>query len=240
MHFGLTNAPATFQRLMNSIFTDVLDTFVVVYLDDILIFSKNPADHSAHVKEVLTHLRKHQLYTKPETCEFSVNTTEFLGFVVSPSGISMAQDKVNAILKWPAPKNVKQVQSFLGFANFYQCFIFNYSDTVIPLTCLTRKDTAWSWDSKANSTFQSLKQSFTSAPVLTHWSPDTPILVETDALDYALAGIISSLTPDGEIHPIAFHSRTFTDTECNYDTHDKELMAIFECFKVWHHYLEGS
>jgi hypothetical protein len=104
---------------MNSIFADVLDTFVVVYLDDILIFSKNPTDHSAHVKEVLTCLWKHQLYTKPEKCEFSVNTTEFLGFVVSPLGISMAQDKVNAILKWPALKNIKQVQSFLGFTNFY-------------------------------------------------------------------------------------------------------------------------
>ena len=240
MHFGLTNALATFQRFMNSVFLDVLDKFIVVYLDDILIFSKDPAEHQANVREVLTRLRKYHLYAKAEKCEFSVNTTEFLGFVVSPSGISMAQSKVDAILKWPTPKNLKQVQSFLGFANFYRRFIFNYSDIVVPLTRLTRKGTSWDWHSKADSAFRTLKESFTTAPVLTHWSPDYPMLVETDASDYALAGIISTLTPDGEIHPIAFHSRTFTDTERNYDTHDKELLAIFESFKVWRHYLEGS
>jgi len=240
MHFGLTNAPATFQRFMNTVFADVLDKYVVVYLDDILIFSKNPEEHQENVRDVLARLRKHHLFAKPEKCEFAVNTTEFLGFVVSPSGISMAQSKVDSILKWPAPKTVKQVQSFLGFANFYRRFIFNYSDIVIPLTRLTRKGASWDWSNKADAAFRSLKQSFTEAPVLTHWSPDNPMLVETDASDYALAGIISAITPDGEIHPIAFHSRTFTETECNYDTHDKELLAIFESFKVWRHYLEGS
>jgi hypothetical protein len=240
MHFGLTNAPATFQRLMNSIFSDILDGFVVIYLDDILIFSKNPSDHAAHVREVLSRLRKHRLFAKPEKCEFSVDSTEFLGFVVSPSGVSMAQDKVDTILKWPAPRNVKQVQSFLVFANFYQRFIFNYSDIVVPLTRLTCKDVPWNWDTKSKAAFCSLKESFTQAPVLTHWSLDAQILVETDASDYALAGIISSLSPDGKIHPITFHSRTFTNPELNYDTHDEELLAIFECFKVWRHYLEGS
>jgi len=240
MHFGLTNAPATFQRFMNTVFSDVLDKYVVVYLDDILIFSRNPEEHKDNVHEVLSRLWKHRLYAKPEKCEFSVNTTEFLGFVINLSGISMAQSKVDAILKWPTPKNVKQIQSFLGFANFYRRFIFNYSDIVVPLTRLTRKGAAWDWTNKADAAFRSLKQSFTKAPVLTHWSPNHPMLVKTDASDYALAGIISMMTPDGEIHPIAFHSRTFTDTERNYDTHDKELLAIFESFKVWRHYLEGS
>jgi len=240
MHFGLTNAPATFQCLMNTIFADCLDTFIVIYLDDILIFSKNPEEHWEHVREVLTRLRKNQLFAKPEKCEFSVNKTEFLGFKISPNSISMSQSKVDAILKWPTPKNLKQVQSFLGFANFYWRFVFNYSDIVIPLTRLTRKLAPWNWRSEADTTFRALKQAFTKAPVLIHWSPDTPVLVETDASDYALAGIISSISPDGEIHPIAFHSCTFTDTKWNYDTHDKELLAIFECFKIWHHYLEGS
>jgi hypothetical protein len=240
MHFGLTNAPATFQHFMNSVFSNVLDKFVVIYLDDILIFSKNPEEHKANVREVLLCLQKHNLYANPNKCEFSVDTTEFLGYVISPSGISMSQSKVNTILKWPAPKNVKQIQSFLGFANFYQCFIFSYSDIVIPLTRLTHKGISWDWSNKCDAAFRQLKQAFTEAPVLTHWSPDYPMLVETDASDYALAGIISGITPDGELHPIAFHSRTFTDTECNYDTHDKELLAIFESFKVWHHYLEGS
>ena len=123
-----------------------------------------------------------------------------------PSSISMAQSKVNAILKWPMPRNVKQVQSFLGFAIFYHHFIFNYSDIVVPLMHLTHKGSSWDWNTKADSTFQSLKESFMQAPVLTHWSPDYPMLIETNASDYALAGIISTLMPDGEIHPIAFHS----------------------------------
>jgi len=119
MHFSLTNALATFQQLMNTIFADCLDYFVVVYLDDILIFSKNPEEHTNHVCKVLMHLQKNSLFAKPEKCKFSVNTTEFLGFVISPNSISMSKSKVDAILQWPTPKNLKQVQSFLGFANFY-------------------------------------------------------------------------------------------------------------------------
>jgi len=240
MHFSLTNAPATFQCYMNSIFSDILDQYVVVYLDDILIFSKNPEEHQKHVLDVLERLKKHGLYVKPEKCEFSVKSTEFLGFIISPSGISMSQSKVDAILKWPAPKNVKQIQSFLGFANFYRRFIYNYSNIVIPLTRLTRKGIPWDWTNKVDSAFRALKTAFTEAPVLTHWSPDNPMLVETDASDYAIAGIISSITSNGEIHPIAFHSHTLTDAKLNYDTHDKELLTIFKSFKTWRHYLEGS
>ena len=240
MHFGLTNAPATFQHYMNSIFSDILDKYVVVYLDNILIYSKSPEEHDEHVTEVLTRLRKHQLYAKAEKCKFDVDTTEFLGFVVNPSSISMAQSKVDAILKWPAPQTIKQIQSFLGFANFYRRFIFNYSNIVVPLTCLTHKGASWNWSNKCDEAFHTLKQAFTEAPVLMHWSPDYLILIKTNASNYALASIVSTITPNGDIHLIAFHSCTFTNTECNYDTHDKELFAIFECFKVWCHYLEGS
>jgi len=119
MHFGLTNTLATFQQLMDTIFTDCLDYFIVVYLDDILIFSKNPEEHTKHIRKVLVHLQKNLLFTKLEKCKFSINTTEFLGFVISPDSISMSKSKVDTILQWPTPKNLKQVQSFLGFANFY-------------------------------------------------------------------------------------------------------------------------
>ena len=130
-----------------------LDTFIIIYLDDILIFSKNPKEHQEHVREVLTCLQKNQLFAKPEKCEFSINKTEFLGFEISPNSISMSQSKVDAILKWPTPKNLKQVQSFLGFANFYRHFVFNYSDIVIPLTRLTHKLAPWNWSSKADTMF---------------------------------------------------------------------------------------
>jgi len=152
----------------------------------------------------------------------------------------MAEDKVKCILEWPEPRKVKDIQSFLGFANFYRCFINNYSAITIPLTRLTRKGLPWNFTEDCRESFNKLKQAFTSAPILTHWTPDCPLIVETDASDYALAAILSQYTSDGELHPVAFHSRTFTSPELNYDVHDKELLAIFEAFQRWRHYLEGS
>src|SRR5262249_15461967 len=126
-----------------------------------------------------------------------------------------------------------------GFANFYQRFIHDYSRIAVPLTRLTRKDAPWVWSVDCQSSFDELKRSFISAPILTHWIPDAPIVVETDASDYALTAILSTYI-NGDIHPIAFHSQTFNLAELNYDVHDKELLAIFEAFQKWRHYLEGT
>jgi len=240
MLFGLTNALAAFQCFMNDSFSDLLDVCVVVYLDDILIYSDDITQHRKHVKEILKRLRKVGLYVKAEKCGFHSDSVEYLGYVLSPSGLTMSNAKVKTIQEWLEPKKVKDIQSFLGFANFYRRFIFNYSDIVIPLTCLTRKDTPWNFDEDCKKAFNTLKQAFTSAPILTHWVPDAQLVVETDASDYALAAILSIMTKDNEIHPVAFHSRTFSALELNYDVHDKELLAIFEAFKMWRHYLEGS
>jgi len=240
MPFGLTNAPAAFQRFMNDIFSDLLDVTVIVYLDDILIFSDDPADHKKHVREVLRRLRKHGLYARPDKCLFSVDTCSYLGFILSQEGLRMDPAKVQAISGWPEPKKVKDIQSFLGFANFYRRFISDYSAIVVPLTRLTRKGVKWNFSDEARKSFETLKLAFTTAPVLTHWIPNRPIIVETDASDYALGAILSIENEDGEIHPVAFHSRSFTPAELNYDTHDKELLAIFAAFKIWRHYLEGS
>ena len=128
----------------------------------------------------------------------------------------------------------------MGFANFYRRFIPRYSDIVIPLTRLTRKDVPWNFDDRCRAAFESLKLSFTSAPILSHYVPDRPLVVETDASDYAITGILSQYEPDGEIHPIAFFSRSLQAAELNYDIHNKELLAIFSCFKAWRHYLEGT
>ena len=213
MPFGLTNAPMAFQRFINDIFSNLLDICVMIYLDDILIYSNNMSEHHWHVKEVLKCLYKTGLYAKAEKCKFHSKSVKYLGYIFSPSGLIMSNDKVKIIQDWLKPKKVKDIQSFLGFANFYHWFIFNYSDIVIP---------------------------FTSAPILTHWIPDAQIIVETDALDYALAAILSIVNKDNEVHSVAFHSRTFTAAELNYNTHNKELLAIFEAFKIWWHYLEGS
>ena len=240
MPFGLSNAPAVFERFMNDIFSDLLDVCVIVYLDDILIYSDDMSQHKKHVKEVLRRLRQHGLYANAEKCEFHKDTVEYLGFILSPNGLLMSKEKVQTIIDWPEPRKVKDVQSFLGFANFYRRFIFGYSEITIPLTRLTRKNAPWNFDSNCRAAFEKLKEEFTHAPVLTHWIPDAKIILETDASDYALAAIFSVYTPDGEIHPVAFHSRSFNPAELNYDTHDKELLAIFEAFKHWRQYFEGS
>jgi len=132
---------------------------------------------------------------------------EYLGYVLSPSGLTMSDAKVKTIQEWLEPKKVKNIQSFLGFTNFYRCFIFNYLDIVIPLTRLTRKNISWNFDNDCRMAFNTLKQAFISAPILTHWVPDAQLVVETDASDYTLAAILSIMTKDNEIYPAAFHSR---------------------------------
>jgi len=240
MPFGLTNAPAAFQRFVNTIFADMLDVCIVVYLDDILIYSKDMESHQQHVREVLRRLWLHGLFAKPEKCEFHSDSVEYLGYRLSPDSLTMSPDKIQTISDWPEPQKVKDIQSFLGFANFYCRFIFNYSDIVVPLTRLTRKDTPWNFSEDCRRSFNALKHAFTTAPILTHFILDTPIIVEADASDYAVAGILSITCADGEIRPVAYYSRTLTAPELNYDTHDKELLAIFKAFRNWRHYLKGS
>jgi len=187
--------------------------------------------YRSHVKEVLKRLQKARLYAKAEKCEFHSDSVEYLGYVLSPSGLNMSNAKVKTIQEWPEPKKVKDIQSFLGFANFYRRFIFNYSDIVIPLTHLTRKDTPWNFDDKCREAFDTLKQAFISASILMHWVPDAQLVMETDVSDYALVAILSIMTKDNKIHPVAFHSQMFSTLELNYDIHDKELLAIFKAFK---------
>src|SRR5882672_6289836 len=213
---------------MNDIFADMIDVIVIIYLDDILIYSDNISEHKAHVREVLRQLHANRIFSRADKCEFHVTSCKYLGYMLSPEGLTMALYKVQIIQDWPEPRKVKDVQSFLSFANFYHCFIYGYSEITVPLMCLTCKGTPWHFSNECQSAFEALKKAFITAPVLTHWIPDTQITVETDASDYALAAVISITTPTGELHPIAFHSRTFSALELNYDIHDKELLVIFE------------
>ena len=230
---GLTNAPAAFQRFMNDIFADMIDINVIVYLDDILVYSNDLSEHKRHVREVLWRLRANGLFAHADTCEFHITSCEYLGYMLSPDGLTMASNKVQIIQDWPEPRKVKDIQSFLGFANFYRRFIYGYSSIAVPLTRLTRKGISWHFTDECCSAFNALKKAFTSAPVLTHWITDVPITVETDTSNYALAAVLSVMTPSGELHMVAFHSRTFHTPEHNYDVHDKELLAIYEAFKRW-------
>lgn len=238
MPFGLTNAPATFQAFMNDIFKDFLDIFVIVYLDDILIFSTNQTEHNKHVSLVLQRLQDHQLFCKLEKCAFDQPKVEFLGYIITAEGISMDPTKVTTILDWAPPKKLKEVQSFLGFTNFYRRFITNYSSTVIPLTNLTKKDTPFQWTKDCSQAFEALKKAFSTTPVVAHVQPDQHFTLETDASDFALGAVLSQRNPTtNALHPVAFHSRKFSPAEINYDVHDKELLAIIDAFKVWRQYV---
>jgi len=157
---------------MNNIFSDLLDVCVMIYLDDILIYSNNMSQHHRYVKKVLKCLRKAGLYAKAEKCEFHSKSVEYLGYILSPFSLTISDDKIKIIQDWLEPKKVKDIQSFLGFANFYCRFIFNYSDIVIPLTHLIWKDIPWKFNSSCQDAFKSFKKAFTSAPILTHWIPD--------------------------------------------------------------------
>ncbi|KAF8754653.1 hypothetical protein RHS01_05919 [Rhizoctonia solani] len=240
MPFGLTNAPAAFQHFMNDLFRDLIDVTVVIYLDDILIFSENPEDHPAHVREVLSQLMKNQLFCKLLKCHFHVTTVDYLGIVISPSGFSMDQKKVEAVTSWPQPRTVKQVQAFLGFINYLRRFIPNFSSVARPLHNLTRKEIPWSWGDPEEAAFQELKTLVTRSPVLIHSNPKLPYYLETDASGVAMGAILSQRGPDNRLHPIAYMSKSFSGAEANYDTHDKELLAIIKALEEWRIFLEAT
>ncbi|SAL96256.1 hypothetical protein [Absidia glauca] len=240
MPFGLTNAPASFQALINNVLREFLDICVVVYLDDILVFSTNQEDHDHHVKRVLKCLRDAGLYIKAEKCEFDKSEVEFLGFRIGAAGVSMDPAKVKTITDWPPPKTVHDVQVFLGFANFYRRFIRSYSKLTTPITNLLKKNTKFNWSEQTQQVFNQLKETFTTAPILQLFDPDLPCTIETDASNFAIAGVINQTGSDGILHPIAFYSRKMLPAEVNYDVYDKEMLAIIDSFKQWRHYLEGS
>ena len=225
---------------MNVIFVDMIDINVIVYLDNILVYSNDLTEHRQHVWEVLRRLHPNSLFAHADKCKFHITTCEYLRYMLSPNGLTMAQNKVQIIQDWPEPCKVKDIQSFLGFANFYCRFIYEYSRIVIQLTHLTHKNVPWNFTNECHSAFNTLKKAFTTAPVLTHWIPDTQITVKPDASDYALTAILSITTLPASCTPLHSTPRCSKLPKCNYDVHNKELLVIVEAFTHWQHYLEGS
>ena len=239
MPFGLCNAPASFQAMMNEIFSDLLDVGVIVYIDDILIYSKTEEEHKKLVRTVVERLKAHGLCGSIDKSCFHVNEVDFLGFVVKVDGIGMNQKKIEEILNWKSPECTKHVQKFLGFTNFYRRFILKYSDICRPLTDLTKKEVPFVWSEECEAAFQELKHRFTSGPILVHFHSDRKTIVETDASDFALGCVLSQLQDDKTTRPVAFHSWKFNSAELNYDVHDKEMLAIVVAFKEWEHMLKS-
>ncbi|CCO36331.1 hypothetical protein RSOLAG1IB_11709 [Rhizoctonia solani AG-1 IB] len=240
MTFGLTNAPAAFQYFMNNLFQDLLDVYVIIYLDNILIFSRDEVKHEFHVHKVLQCLEAGQLFCKGSKCEFHCTKVEYLGIIVSDQGFSLDKLKIQAVQEWPVPTTVKQVQSFLGFANFLQQFVANFSHMARPLHNLVKKETPWKWTEREQAAFRGLKQEITEALVLAHANPNKAYFLETDASGAALGSVLSQHQEDGQLHPIGFLSESFKGAEVNYNTHDKELLAIIRLLEHWRIYLEAT
>lgn len=233
--FGLTNAPATFQTAMNAIFRPFLHKFVLVYLDDILIYSKTPEEHRVHLQQVLDVLREHQLYANRKKCSFAQPEVTYLGHVVSAAGVKVDPRKTAAVAEYPTPCNLSQLRSFLGLATYFRKFIRNFAHMAAPLHRLSRKDEPWHWSPACSSAFDAIKQALTTAPCLAFPDFSQPFEVHTDA---SLHGIGAVLYQNGR--PLAFESRRLTPAEVNYATGEQELLAVVHALTVWRCYLEGS
>jgi hypothetical protein len=240
MFFGLTNSPATFQALMNTIFADLVAAGkVAVYLNDILIYSSTLDEHRNTTHEVLQRLLTHDLYLRPEKCEFDREEVEYLGLIIKEGQVTMDPVKVKAIADWPTPRNLHELQGFLGFANFYRRFIKDFAKIARPLNDLTKKDVQWTWNRSQHRAFQTLKETFLQKPILVVWEPNRPTRLEIDALGYATGGVLLQKLDDDRWHPVAFRSQSMIDAERNYEIYDKEMLAIIRTLEDWRHYLEG-
>ena len=238
--FGLTNGPSNYQHYMNDVLFEFINKFCQAYLDDILIYSKTKKEHINHVCLVLAKLRQAGLQVDIHKCEFHVQETAFLGVILSTEGLRMDPKKVQAVIEWPTPTSLKQVQGFIGFCNLYRRFIKDFSKIVRPMMKLTQKDTLFEWSPACQSSFDSLKEKITSAPVLRHYDRSRKAVLETDSSDYVNGGVLSQEDDEGDLHPVAFYSKNMLPAECNYEIYDKELLAIIRCFEHWRPELEST
>jgi hypothetical protein len=235
MSFGLTNAPAYFMYLMNSIFMNELDKFVVVFIDDIVIYSKNEDEHVKHLRIVLQRLRDHKLYAEFSKCEFWLDSVKFLGHTISEDGISMDPSKVQEVMDWKPTKSVHQIRSFLGLAGYYRRFIPDFPRMAKPMTELLKKGVKFVWSEECDKAFHTLREHLTSAPVLTQ--PDMSKLFEVFC-DASGTGLGCVLMQENRV--VAYASRALRPHEKNYPTHDLELAAVMHALKLWQHYLMGN
>jgi hypothetical protein len=240
MFFGMTNSPATFQGMMNTIFANlVAEGKVAVYLNDILIFTATKEEHCCITREVLKCLQDNNLYLRPKKCEFKKESVEYLSLIISEGQVRMDPAKVTAVKLWASPKNLRNVCAFIGFANFYWRFIKDFAKIALPLHDLTKKDVPWQWTFVKKQAFEALKAAFTSKPILTMWDLARATRIETNASAHTTSGIILQLCKDGLWHPVAYQSESLIGAERNYNTHNQELYAIIQALEDWRHFLEG-
>ncbi|GJP42101.1 hypothetical protein CLOM_g1693 [Closterium sp. NIES-68] len=239
MPFGLTNVPSTFQMTMNDIFRELLDKCVIIYLDDILIYSRSREQHLRDLDAVFTLLHKNRLITKGSKCDFLKQELEFLGHVVSTEGVKIDPKKIKTIQEWKPLTNLKELQGFQGFVNYVRRFIPNIARLSAPLTDRLKDHNCFWWGEKQQAAFDQLKIALTSPPVLRISDPDRPYEVVTNASDIAIGAVLLLDFDDG-LQPVAYESRKLQGAQKNYTVHDKEMLAIVHAFKTWRCYLTGA
>jgi hypothetical protein len=233
--FGLANAPSTFQRYINYVLREHINIDASAYVDDVLIYSDGTQqDHERRVRAIIRKLGEAGLQLDIKKSEFCVKKTKYLGFMIEAErGIAMDPEKVLAIKEWQSPKSAKGVRSFLGFANFYREFISNFSKMTAPLTKLTGKDVEFVWGEEQEQAFQDLKTAFCTDPTLAYFDPELETHLETNASGWASGGALLQRGLDKKLRVVAFFSAKHTPAECNYNVHDKELLAVIKCLNQW-------
>jgi hypothetical protein len=214
--------------LMNNIFNQYLDKFVVVFIDDILVYSKMEEEHDEHLRIVLQTLRKHKLYAKFDKCDFYQKEIQYLGHVISSEGIVVDPEKIKSIMEWPIPKDVANIRSFMGITRYYRRFIEGFSKIAYPITSLQKKGTKFIWSQKCQDSFNKLKELLTSMAILKVADPDKDFTLCVDASKEGLGGV---LTQEG--YMIFYESRKLKEHDRNYVTHDLELAAVIHALKMW-------
>ena len=238
--FGLMNSPITFQNLVCKVLKNLNWKVALVYIDDTLVFSKNFDDHLTHLSQVFSNLISANLTLQPTKCKFATHEIEYLGHVISKHGIKVNPQKTKAIDEYPQPKTAKHVKSFLGMTSYYRKFIKSYAKIAQPLNALLKKDTKFKWTSECEESFNTLKQSLSSPPILAFPNFDRPFILATDSSDHSICYVSSQLDENGLEHPIAYGGRTLQGHELKWHITDKEGLALVEAVNHFRPYLANN
>ena len=233
MFFGLTNSPATFQAMMNDLLRDlVVEEKVAVFIDNIMVATEIKEEHDEIVEKVLRRLEENDLFVKPEKCVWKVREVGFLEVIIGKDGVRMEKEKVQGVIEWPIPRNIKDIQKFLGLANYYQWFVKDFAMIAKPLHKTTRKGKKWKWGEKQQKAFEELKRRFTMEPVLVTPDLDKEMRVEANASDFAMGGVLLMKCEDERWRPVAYISKSLNEAKRNYEIHNKEMLAIIRCLEA--------
>ena len=239
MYFGLTNSPTTFQTMMNNLFQNLINQGdTATFIDDILVATDTEEGHNELVEEVLKRLEENNLFVKLEKYKWKVREVEFLGVVIGPRGVEIQKEKVEGVLNWLALRNVKEIQKFLGLANYYKRFIKDFTKIVASLHVLVRKEQKWKWEKEQEKVFGKLKEVFTTEPVLAISNINREMRVKVDTSDYVTGGVLLLKCENNKWRLVAFISKLLNAIEQNYEIYDKEMLAVIRCLEIWRHYLE--